>query len=45
MQVQCAATTSPFDLQPTQTFKGVADSVWECLTVAVKGSAVCPLSE
>ena len=36
MQVQCAVTTSPLDLQHIHTFKGGAESVWECFTVAVK---------
>ena len=36
MQVQCAMTTPPLGLQHSHTFKGGAESVWECFTVAVK---------
>ena len=35
MHVQCAAITSPSNLQHTHTFRGEADSVCECFTVAV----------
>ena len=35
MQVQCAAITSPSDLQHIHIFKGGTDSVYECFTVAV----------